>query len=92
MNVIGLFLPNPQQLVDCGFPIGAPQGQNREFGGKVIPVYKSEFFDGVGGNSVLPAGADLLVPVPHAGIQNIPAVLNKQLVRAAHDEFLRLLF
>ena len=83
-NVVGFLLPNPQKFLHGGFPIGAPQGQDGEFLPQVVAVHNAEFLHGVGGGAVLPMGADLEIRVPHAAVQNIPAVPDKKFVSAAH--------
>ena len=84
MDVVGFLLPDPEQLIHGGLPVGAPQGEDGKFPAQVVAVDDAEFFDGVGGRTVLPAGADGLVGVPDAAGQDIPAVLQKKLVSAAH--------
>ena len=84
VDVVGLFLPDPQQLVDAGFEIGAAQRQNGELLPQVIAVDDAELFHRVGGGAVLPAGTDILVGVPHAVGQNINAILTENLISAAH--------
>ncbi|MPM97055.1 hypothetical protein SDC9_144228 [bioreactor metagenome] len=76
-DIVRLLLPDPQKLVHRRLPIGAPQRQNRELRGEVIAVYNAEFFDGMGGSPVLPMRPDLLVRVPDAVLQDVPAILKK---------------
>ena len=84
MDVVGLLLPDPQQLVHRRFPVGPPQGQDGEFLLQVVAVHNAEFLDGVGGGAVLPVGADFPVGVPDAVFQNIPAIFNETDIGVAH--------
>ena len=84
VNVVGFLLPDPQQLIQSGLPIGAANGENGELLGQIVAVDYAEFVDGVGRGAVLPAGPDLLVGVPDALGQNVLAVLNKYLIGVAH--------
>ena len=84
VNVVGLLLPDPQQLVHRRLPVGAAQGQNGEFLLQVVPVDNAEFLDGMGGCAVLPSRTDLPVGVPDAVGENFTAVLNKAFVSIAH--------
>ena len=88
VHVVALLLPDPQQLVDGGLPVGAPQGQDREFLGQIVAVHNAEFLDGMGRRAVLPAGSHLPIGVPDAVRQNIPAVLNEDLIGFAHAQHL----
>ena len=84
VNVVGLLLPDPQQLVDAGFEIGAADGENGKLLPQVIAVDDAEFLHRVGRSTVLPLGADVLVCVPHPVFQDVPAVLLKYFIGAAH--------
>ena len=84
MDVVGLLLPDPQQLVHRRFPVGPPQGQDGEFLLQVIAVHDAEFLDGVGGGAVLPVGANVPVGVPDAVFQDVPAILNETDIGVAH--------
>ena len=88
MDVVGLFLPDPQQLVHSCFPVGPAEGQDGEFLLQIVPVDDAKFFDGVGGRAVLPVGTDVLVGVPNAVVQDLLNVLHKDLIGVAHDTFL----
>ena len=88
VNVVGLLLPDPQQLVDAGFKVGAADGENGELPAQVVAVDDAEFFDGVGGRAVLPVGTDVLIGVPDAVVKDLPNVLHKDLIGVAHDTFL----
>ena len=84
MDVVGLFLPDPQQLVHSCFPVGPAEGQDGKLLLQIVAVDDAEFFDGVGGRAVLPVRADVLVGVPDAVVQNLPDVLNEYGIRVAH--------
>ena len=83
-DVVGLLLPDPQQFVHRRLPVGPADGKNGKFLPQVIAVDDAEFFDRMGRRSVLPVRAHLLLRIPDAVLQNIPAVLNEYLVRTAH--------
>ena len=84
VDVVGLLLPDPQQLVDAGLEIGAAQGENGELLPQVVAVDDAEFFHRMRRGAVLPMGAHLQLRVPYAVGQNIPAVLDKAFVCVAH--------
>ena len=84
VDVVGLLLPDPQQLVDAGLEIGAAQGENGELLPQVVAVDDAEFFHRVGGCAVIPVGAHLQLRVPYAVGQDLPAVLDKAFVCVAH--------
>ena len=88
MDVVGLFLPDPQQLVHSCFPVGPAEGQNRKLLLQIVAVDDAEFFDGVGGRAVLPVGTDVLIGVPDAVVKDLLNVLHKDLIGVAHDTFL----
>ena len=67
------------------FPVGAADGEDGELFLEIIPVDDAEFFDGMGRGTVLPAGANALIGVPDAVIQNLPDILHKDLVSVTHD-------
>ena len=88
VDIVGLLLPNPEKLVDAGLEVCPPQGQDGEFLTEVVAVDDAEFLHRVGGGAVGPVGTHLLVGVPHAVLQNVPAVLFEYLVSVAHSAFL----
>ena len=92
MDVVGLLLPDPQKLVDAGFEIGAADGENGKLLPQVIAVDDAEFLHRVGRSTVLPVGADVLVCVPHPVFQDVPAVLLKYFIGAAHRQPLLIRF
>lgn len=59
-----------------------------EFLTEVVAVDDAELLHRVGGGTVGPVGTHLLVGVPHAVLQNVPAVLFEYLVSVAHSAFL----
>ncbi len=59
-------------------------GLHREFRPQIVAVDNAEFLHRVGGGAVSPPGAHLLLRVPHPVGQNLLAIFNEQLVRAAH--------
>ena len=84
VDVVGLLLPDPQQFVHRGLPVGPAEGQDGELLLKVIAVDDPEFFHSVGGSTVLPMGTDGQVCVPDPVVQNVPAVLQKERIGTAH--------
>ena len=92
VDVVGLLLPDPQKLVDAGFEIGAADGENGKLLPQVIAVDDAEFLHRVGRSTVLPVGADVLVCVPHPVFQDVPAVLLKYFIGAAHRQPLLIRF
>ena len=84
VDVVALGLPDPQQLVNGALPEGAPDGEDGELLRQVIAVHNAEFLDGMGALAVLPPGADRPVRIPDAVVQNVPAVLDEDLVCSAH--------
>ena len=84
MDVVGLLLPDPQQLVHRAFPEGAAYGEYGELLGEIVTVDYAKALDRVGALAVLPARADVQLRVPEAVVEDITAVLYEQLVRAAH--------
>ena len=66
MNVVGLFLPDPQEFIHCRLPVGSPKCQNGEFLLELIAVDDAELLDCVGRGAVLPAGTDRQVRIPDA--------------------------
>ena len=74
VDVIALFLPDPEDLVDGRFEVGAAYGKNGKFFPQIIARHLPEFFDGMRGCSVLPARAHLPVRIPRAVFEDVPAV------------------
>ena len=81
VDVVGLLLPDPQQLVHRAFPEGAAYGEYGELLGEIVTVYYAKALDRVGALAVLPARADVQLRVPEAVVEDITY---EQLVRAAH--------
>ena len=84
MDVVALFLPDPEDLVDRRFQIRSSDGQNGKLLPQIITGDLSEFFDRVRGRAVLPAGPDLAVSVPGAVFEDVPAICNEDFVCSAH--------
>ena len=80
VDIVGFLLPDPQQFVNTGFEICAPDGQNGKFPLQIITVDNAEFFYGMGRSAVVPAGTHLLVGIPDAVLQDITAVLLKNFI------------
>ena len=84
MDIVGLLLPDPQQLVHRGSQILLPHGDDRELLPQVIAVDYPKELHRVGGRPILPAGPDLPVRVPDAPAQDRSAILNKNLIGITH--------
>ena len=65
VDIVGLLLPDPQQLVHSGLEILLAHGEHGELLPQVIAVHHAEELDGVGGAAVLPPGAHLPIRVPN---------------------------
>ena len=83
VDVVGLLLPDPQQLVHRALEGHLPDGLDGKLLPQVVAVDDTEFLHRVGGGAVLPPGAHLLIGVPHPMGQNILAILNKQFICVA---------
>ena len=66
VDIVGLFLPDPEQFIHGALEIHPADGLDRELFFEIVSVHKAEALDGVGGGAVLPAGANGLVRVPGA--------------------------
>ena len=84
VDIVGLLLPDPQQLVDAGLEVGAAQRQDGKLLTQVVAVDDTELFHGVGRRAVIPVGTHLLVSVPHPVLQDVAAILLEDLVCTAH--------
>ena len=86
-DTVGLLLPDPQQFIQGGLPVGAAQGHQRKFFLQIIAVDHTEFLYGMGRSTILPMGADLQIGVIKAILQNVFTSLDIQLVSSAHAFF-----
>ena len=84
VDIVGLLLPDPQQLVDAGLEKGAAHGKDGKLLAQVVAVDDAELLYSVGGRAVLPVGTHLLVGVPHPVSQDVTAIFLKDLVCTAH--------
>ena len=57
VDVVGLFLPDPEELVHRAFEIRAAQGEDGKLLLQIVAVDKAKFFDRVGGGAVLRTSA-----------------------------------
>lgn len=73
VDVVGLLLVDPQDLVHRGLESGAAQRQRRELLAQVVAVGDTEVLDGVGRGAVLPNRADLLPLRGRTVIENVSA-------------------
>ena len=84
MHVIGFFLPDPKQLIHRRFPIGAPEGHQREFLLQIIAVHHTEQLDGVGRGAVLPMGTYRQGIIAEPVVKDGPTGLLVNFIRIAH--------
>ena len=88
VDVVGLFLPDPEKLIHRALEVGAAKRENGELPLQIIAVDKTELLDGMGGCAVGPVGADGKVIVAHTVLQNIKAVGAKDLISVTHGGLL----
>ena len=79
-----LFLPNPQDFVDCGFESGATKRDYRKLFRKVVSIDDAKLFYSVRGSAVKPFGADVKTFVAYAFVKNLSASIDKNFVSNAH--------
>ena len=85
LYVVGLLLPDPEQLVNGAFPVGAAYREYWELAPQVVTVDYAELLDRVSrGAVVLPVWTDVLVGVPIAIFKYVPAVFYEDFVGIAH--------
>ena len=84
VDVVGFFLPDPEELVHCAFEVCAAQREDGKLLLQIVAVDKAKFFDRVGGGAVLPVGTDGEVVVAHAVLENVEAVGAEDLIGIAH--------
>ena len=84
VDVVGLLLPDPQQLVDAGLEVRPADGEDGELHLQVVAVDDAEFLHRVCGCAVLPVGTHVLIRVPHAVGEDLPAVFLEYAVCVAH--------
>ena len=84
MDIVALFLPDPEDLVDGRFQIGTADREDGELFPQVIAGHLPELFDRMGGRAVFPAGAHFAVCIPRPVFEDVPAISDEDLVCAAH--------
>lgn len=84
-DAIGLFLPDPKQLVHRALPVGTAKGHDGEFLCQIIAVYNAKLFDGMGRGAILPVGTNLQMFVGKAMLQNVQTGLAVKLICSAHS-------
>ena len=84
VNVVGLLLPNPQQLIHSTFQVHPADGLDGKLLPEVVAVDQAEQLNGMGRGSILPPWADGQVRVPRTLGQDLPAVLLKKFIGFAH--------
>ena len=85
VHVVALFLPNPKNLVDCGFESGAAKGDDRKLFREVVSVDDTELLYGVRRRSVKPFGAHFEVFVADSVVEYIAAGFDKNLICEAQS-------
>ena len=83
-DAVGLFLPDPQQLLNTGAVISPAKRHDREFLPQVIAVHHAEFLDGMRRRTVLPVRPHRPVGVPDTVFQYVAARLDIDFIRSAH--------
>ena len=84
MDIIGLPLPDPQQLVRTALNRRPAERKRRELFFQVIAVHHPETLDGVCKASVLPSGTYLLPAGIRAVLQYILAHINENSISITH--------
>ena len=84
VDVVGLFLPDPQQLIDAGAVIRPAQRHDGKFFFQVISVNNAEALDRVRGCAVRPVRTHLAVGVPDALGEDLPTSFNVYGICVAH--------
>ena len=84
VDIIRLFLPDPQQFLHARAPVGAAQRHEREFLLQIIAVHHTEALDRMGRGTVRPARANGLIGVPDALAQDACTRLAVEQIGAAH--------
>ena len=84
MDVIGLLLIDPQDLVHGRFKRRATQRERGELLAQVVTCRNAKVFNGIGRGAILPHRADLLALGRGAMVQDIAAHGYKLLISFAH--------
>ena len=84
-DIVGLFLPNPENFVYTAFKCRAAQRENGKFLSQIVSVYHAEFLDGVRLRAVRPMRPHGQRLVRKAVVYNVPAVFDKYLVSVTHS-------
>ena len=84
VNVVGLALPDPKDLIRRGFKCSPAQRHDGELLRKIIPVHHAEFLDRIGGGAVRPMRPDLLPLSTCSILQNILAHIDKYGICVTH--------
>ena len=86
VDVVGLFLPNPENLVGGELDGGAAQGESGELLLEIVAGANTELFDGVGRAAVLPFWAHFFAPGVRAILENVAAHLYELLISFTHEK------
>ena len=80
-NQVGLLLPDPQQLVQGGLPVGAAQGHQRELLFQIVAIDHAELLNGMGGSAIGPLRAHFQILIGKTVIENIQTCLAISLLK-----------
>ena len=84
VDVVGLLLPDPQQLVHGALEGHFADGLHRELFPQVIAVDDTELLHGVGGRPIFPPRPHRKVGIPGTVCQDILAILDEQFICFTH--------
>ena len=89
-DIICLFLPNPEKLIDGVFPSRRPQSDDGKLLGQIVAIDDAEALDGIRVRSVGPLRPDVLALRGKSVVENISAHICEDSVCSAHDLLPRL--
>ena len=84
MNVVGLLLPDPKDLVRCGLERRLSERHDREFLGKVVAIYHAKLLDRICARAVRPVRTHLLPFRARSILQNVLTHVDKNFVCVTH--------
>ena len=86
MDVVGLFLPNPKDLVGGRLDCGAAQGDGREFLLEIVASANTKLLDSVGWRAIFPVRTNLFALSVGAILENVTAHSYKLLISFTHEK------
>ena len=84
MNIVRLFLPDPEHLIGTAFDWGFSKGNSRKLLRQVIAVDHTELLNCIGTRAILPVRADFFTLCAYTVFQYILTHINKNLICFAH--------